>query len=81
MQTLNFSIEIPQTNGIDLGLIKQKVKEYAVQLLSVGSTSHDVAQEVELDRAMQFMDSLVVSGGKSIPVEEDGVESLVAQKF
>lgn len=37
MQTLNFSIEIPQNRAVDIKMIRQKVMDYAIHLVYASS--------------------------------------------
>lgn len=79
MQTLNFSIDIPQDRVINVAQIKQRIMDFATQLLNV-RTDQDNENE-DMERAMRFIDTLAVPGGENIPVNEDSIDSLVEQKY
>lgn len=81
MQTIDFSIDIPQNKSIDVAMLKQKVMEFAVRLINVAPAAKVERQDEDMVRAMQFIDSLAVPGGENIPVKEDGVDALVEQKY
>lgn len=81
MQTLNFSIDIPQDKVIDIALVRQKILDYATRLISFNTTTQMVKEDEEMGSAMKFIDSLTVSGGQNIPVYENGTDALVEQKY
>lgn len=81
MQTLNFSIDIPQDKVIDIALVRQKILDYATRLISFNTTTQMVKEDEEMESAMKFIDSLTVSGGQNIPVYENGTDALVEQKY
>lgn len=81
MQTLNFSIDIPQEKVIDIALVRQKILDYATRLISFNTTTQMVKEDEEMESAMKFIDSLTVSGGQNIPVYENGTDALVEQKY
>ena len=76
MQTLNFTIDIPQGKVIDIALVKQKVTNYALQLIACGGDTY-ATNDSEIENSMSFIESLAVSGGRDIPVSEDSIASLV----
>lgn len=81
MQTLNISIDIPQNKAIDVAVIKQKVMNFAMGLIRNESKIIAEEKDEDMERAMKFIDSLVVPGGKNIPVVDDSIEALVGQKY
>lgn len=79
MQTLNINIDIPQGVTFDLASIKRKVTEYAQNLIFISLEKTEQPVDVEMAKAMDFIESLAVPGGKDIPVADDGVVALVEQ--
>lgn len=77
MQTLNFSIDIPQGSTIDVAMVKRRILDYAKRLVSIDNNKNAIEQDVELDDAIAFISALEIPGGKNIPVEEDGMMSLL----
>ena len=81
MQTLDFSIDIPKGNTMNLVLLKEKVIEYANSLLSRGQYADTPnCMDKDLEEALRFVESLAVKGGENIPVEDDGCAALVELK-
>ena len=82
MQTLDFSIDIPKGNTMNLVLLKEKVIEYANRLLSRGQyVDTPKSNDNDFEEAMRFVESLAVKGGNNIPVEDDGCAALVELKY
>lgn len=82
MQTLDFSIDIPKGNTMNLVLLKEKVIEYANRLLSRNQYADAPdSMDEDFEEALRFVESLAVKGGENIPVEDDGCAALVELKY
>lgn len=77
METINISIEVPLGVNLNLAVLKSKITEYAKSLVK----SQVASQTDEVANAMTYIKSLAVPGGEHAPVEEDGIESLVLEKY
>lgn len=72
---------MPQDRTIDIVKVRQKIIDFAMHLIYAEPEQVSCVQDKEMEHAMQFIDSLMVSGGKDIPVDDDSIENLVEQKY
>lgn len=81
MPTLDLSINIPQNNSVNISMLKEMVLDYANKIITSQTPVKPKVADEDMQRALAFVKSLAVPGGKEIPFSDNGCDALAELKY